>query len=123
MWNDHPQCQERPGPAQSTSDSQGRRALRVGNGTFDQDHGVALIRRQSVLTQEAAANFGLQCCEAEMVLAIAVDDETDGAIAEIAGTVEQDDGVRRSRLRDPLSCSWQSSEGTFYHIYGSQPDG
>ena len=90
----HRDSGDRPGKPKSSRDRKNGVRLDPDPPTFDQHHAVRQRRRDRPrVVQNARRSRRLKRRESKLSAAIPPDDPSHGAIAEIADTVEQDDGM------------------------------
>lgn len=85
------EVQERPRSRKPPGDAKGCSRSDVGLSVLHQHNGTE-VPVQGRVGQVLLGRVGLEGCKAEDAVGIVIDDEVDGAIAEVADAVEEDDG-------------------------------
>ncbi len=80
-----------PGKGQLSGDTKRRARFRVDGPSIDEDHAVDRIGRKAVLLEQLSSPDGQKRREVKTRIEIALENESDAAVAEVAHAVEKDD--------------------------------
>jgi hypothetical protein len=103
-------AQQGPGPAQPPRDSQRGRRSQIHLAVLDQNQAARCLASHPIQGQERRGLVGLGRAKSKIPLRVTRRDELDGALAERAGPVEEDDGALIN-----AATAWACVEGSRYH--------